>query len=251
MEPGIYGRRPPGGHAPGVLRSHRIDPRDEPESIVRRGIRTFGELLITIGLVVLLFAGYEVYGKAYQVNADQDRLNAQFDQQAAAKPAPATAGTTPTKASPPLEGAAVARLYIPKLGKKWVVVQGVTQADIKLAPGHYPDSEMPGQVGNFAVAGHRMPSIFWDLDKLQTGDTIVVETQTDWFVYAVSKNFITKPTNVSVVSANPEQPGQKPTEKLLTLTTCNPKWDNYERMIVWAKQTKTQKTSAGTPAEVQ
>ncbi|MFI5959555.1 class E sortase [Cryptosporangium sp. NPDC051539] len=252
MEPGVYGGRPPRSHVAGVRRTHRIDPRDEPESLIRRSIRTFGELLITVGLVVLLFAGYEVYGKAYQVNADQDRLNSQLDQQWAAQAPPAETGT-PSKAAAvdPLPGEGVARLYIPKLGKKWVVVQGVTQADIKLAPGHYPDSEMPGQVGNFAVAGHRMPSIFWDLDKLQAGDTIVVETQTDWFVYAVTKNFITKPTNVSVVSANPQEPGQKPTEKLLTLTTCNPKWDNYERMIVWAEQTKTQPHSAGTPAEVQ
>jgi sortase A len=249
MEPGVYGGGPPRRHVAGVRRSHRFDPRDEPESLIRRSIRTFGEVLITIGLVVLLFAGYEVYGKAYQVNADQNRLNSQLDQQWAAKPAP-SAGA-PTQAADPLPGEGVARLYIPKLAKKWVVVQGVTPEDIKLAPGHYPDSEMPGQVGNFAVAGHRMPSIFWDLDKLQTGDTIVVETQTDWYVYAVTKNFITKPTQVSVVSSNPEKPGEKATAKMLTLTTCNPKWDNYERMIVWAEQTKTQPQSAGRPAEVQ
>ena len=149
-----------------------------------------------------------------------------------------------------LPGQAIARLYIPKLDKKWVVVQGVTPKDIKLAPGHYEDSQLPGQVGNFAVAGHRMPSIFWDLDRLQTGDTIVVETQTDWYVYAVVKNFITKPTNVSVVGTNPEHPGQPAAARMLTLTTCNPKWDNYQRMIVWAQQTRTQPQSAGTPAEV-
>jgi sortase A len=196
-------------------------------------------------LVVLLFAAYEVYGKAYQVNADQNRLNHALDQQWAAPAAPSSKAE-----SDPLPGEAIARLYIPKLGKKWVVVQGVAPADIKLAPGHYEDSELPGQVGNFAVAGHRMPSIFWDLDKLQTGDTIVVETRTSWYVYAVVKNFITRPTNTAVVSANPEHPGQKAAARMLTLTTCNPKWDNYERMIVWANQTRTQPQSAGKPAEV-
>jgi LPXTG-site transpeptidase (sortase) family protein len=190
-----------------------------------------------------------VYGKAYQVSADQHRLDTALNKQWSGAPSasPATKKAVPAD---PLPGQAIARLYIPKLGKKWVVVQGVEPKDIKLAPGHYEDSQLPGQVGNFAVAGHRMPSIFWNLDKVRTGDTIVVETRTDWYVYAVVRNFITKPTNVSVVSSNPENPGTPPTERLLTLTTCNPKWDNYQRMIVWAEQIRTQPQSAGKPAEV-
>ncbi|SHN46803.1 LPXTG-site transpeptidase (sortase) family protein [Cryptosporangium aurantiacum] len=197
---------------------------------------------------MLLFATYEVYGKALQVNAERDRLNAQLDQQWAAGPSPSTSSGQPAE---PLPGEGIARLYIPKLDQKWVVVEGVDPDDIKLAPGHYPDSQMPNEPGNFAVAGHRLKAMFYDLDKLKDGDTIVVETQTDWYVYEVSKNFIIKPTEVSVVSANPENPGQEPTEKMLTLTTCNPKWDNYERLVIWAKQTKTQPQSAGRPAEVQ
>lgn len=249
MEPGIHGRRPPGGDPSGLRRPDRAEPREEPESVIRTSIRTFGEVLITLGLVLLLFAAYEVYGKAYQVSAAQNRLNSDLNRQwaaAAAPPAKAKTSAVDTR----LPGQAIARLYIPKLDKKWVVVQGVTPKDIKLAPGHYEDSQLPGQVGNFAVAGHRTPSIFWDLDQLQTGDTIVVETQTDWYVYAVVKNFITKPTNVSVVSTNPEHPGQPAVDRMLTLTTCNPKWDNYQRMIIWAQQARTQPRSAGTPAEV-
>jgi len=196
---------------------------------------------------VLLFAAYEVYGKAFQVNADQDRLNSQLDQQWAAAPTPGSSAQPPE----PLPGEGVARLYIPTLNQKWVVVEGVDPEDIKLAPGHYPDSQMPNEVGNFAVAGHRVRAIFYSLDQLKTGDTIVVETQTDWYVYKVTKNFITKPTQVSVVSPNPENPGQQATKKMLTLTTCNPIWDNYERLIVWAEQVKTQPHSAGRPPEVQ
>jgi sortase A len=202
---------------------------------------------------VLLFAAYEVYGKAYQVNSDQHRLDAALNKQwatAAARTPKAAATTKAAVVSDPLPGEAIARLYIPRLDKKWVVVQGVTPKDIKLAPGHYENSQLPGQIGNFAVAGHRMPSIFWNLDRVQPGDTIVVETRTDWFVYTVTSNFITKPTNVSVVGPNPEHPGRSATDRMLTLTTCNPKWDNYQRMIVWAKQVRTQPQSAGKPAEV-
>lgn len=198
---------------------------------------------------MLLFAAYEVYGKAYQVSADQHRLNSDLDRQWAVAVTPPSPKAKAPVVDSTLPGRAIARLYIPKLDKRWVVVQGVTPKAIKLAPGHYEDSQLPGQVGNFAVAGHRIPSIFWDLDKLRPGDTIVVETRTDWFVYAVLKNFITKPTNVAVVSANPQHPGQPATDRMLTLTTCNPKWDNYQRMIVWAEQTRTQPQSVGKPAE--
>jgi LPXTG-site transpeptidase (sortase) family protein len=216
--------------------------------MIRVVIRGLGELLITVGVVVLLFAAYEVYGKAFEVHADQSRLDSALDRQwgQQAPPAPGKKQV----ADKPIPGQGVARLYIPRLAKEWVVVEGVSKHDIKLAPGHYPDSQLPGQVGNFAVAGHRMPSVFWDIDQLHEGDSIVVETRTSWDVYRVTRNHIIRPTQVSVVAKNPDHPGTPPTRKLLTLTTCNPKWDNYQRMIVWAEQIRTQPQSAGKPAEV-
>ena len=131
-----------------------------------------------------------------------------------------------------------------------MVVEGVKPSDIKLAPGHYPKSQLPGEVGNFAVAGHRMPSVFWDLDKVQDGDAVVVETRTTWFIYDVSKVFVVEPTKISVVAANPDEPGAKPSERQLTVTTCNPKWDNYERLIVRAELVRSSPKSAGRPSEL-
>ena len=219
--------------------------------MIRTAIRGFGELLITLGLIVLLFAAYEVYGKSFQVNAEQGRLDNALDEQ---WNVPAVPGGAPGGASPvadkPIPGAGVARLYIPRLGKQWVVVEGVELKDIKLAPGHYPESQMPGEVGNFAVAGHRMPSVFWNLDKMENGDTIVAETRTGWFVYKVGKVHIIKPSQVSVKAANPDQPGTRPTRKLLTITTCNPKWDNYQRLVVQAELDRAQPKTAGRPAEL-
>jgi sortase A len=219
--------------------------------VIRTAIRGFGELLITLGLIVLLFAAYEVYGKSFQINAEQGRLDNALDEQ---WNVPAVPGGAPGGASPvaekPIPGAGVARLYIPRLGKQWVVVEGVELKDIKLAPGHYPESQMPGEVGNFAVAGHRMPSVFWNLDKMENGDTIVAETRTGWFVYKVGKVHIIKPSQVSVKAANPDQPGTRPTRKLLTITTCNPKWDNYQRLVVQAELDRAQPKTAGRPAEL-
>ncbi|MEU7802888.1 class E sortase [Micromonospora arborensis] len=222
-------------------------------SRLRTGVRVTGEVLITFGLVVLLFAGYEVWGKSAIVDAHQNDLNTQLNQAWGPTDdptvAPSAAGPS-VKPSPPVRGKPLAGLYIPKLDKNWVVVEGVTQADIRYAPGHYPASALPGQVGNFSVAGHRNRATFWRLDELDEGDAIVVESKTDWYVYRVSRSRIVKPTQVEVVAPVPGEPDKKPTKRMLTLTTCNPKFDNYQRLIIHAELDRTQPKSAGRPAEL-
>ncbi|MER7472736.1 class E sortase, partial [Micromonospora sp. NPDC000018] len=221
-------------------------------SRLRAGIRITGEVLITFGMVVLLFAGYEVWGKSAIVDAHQNDLSQQLAQAWGPDGDPTVAPTASasTKPKPPAQGKPMAGLYIPKLDKSWVVVEGVTQKDIRYAPGHYPSSALPGQVGNFSVAGHRNRATFWRLDELNDGDAIVVEGKTDWYVYKVTRNHIVKPTQVEVVAPVPGKPGQKPTKSMLTLTTCNPKFDNYQRLIVHAELARTQPKSAGRPAEL-
>ncbi|MFG2011037.1 class E sortase [Micromonospora sp. NPDC048868] len=221
-------------------------------SRLRTGIRVSGELLITFGLVVLLFAGYEVWGKSAIVDAHQNDLSQQLAQAWGPEgdPTVAPSASASTKPKPPVQGKPIAGLYIPKLDKNWVVVEGVTQKDIRYAPGHYPSSALPGQVGNFSVAGHRNRATFWRLDELNDGDAIVVEGKTDWHVYKVTQSRIVKPTQVEVVAPVPGKPGQKPTRSMLTLTTCNPKFDNYQRLIIHAELARSQPKSAGRPAEL-
>ncbi|RZT81878.1 LPXTG-site transpeptidase (sortase) family protein [Micromonospora violae] len=221
-------------------------------SRLRTGVRVTGEVLITFGLVVLLFAGYEVWGKSAIVDAHQNDLNNELTQAWAPTDDPTVAPSAgpSVKPSPPVRGKPLAGLYIPTLDKNWVVVEGVTQQDIRFAPGHYPTSALPGQVGNFSVAGHRNRATFWRLDELNEGDPIVVESKTDWYVYRVSQTRIVKPTQVEVVAPVPGEPDKKPTKRMLTLTTCNPKFDNYQRLIIHAELDRTQPKSAGRPAEL-
>ncbi|NLU77980.1 class E sortase [Micromonospora sp. HNM0581] len=223
-------------------------------SRVRTGLRFSGELLITFGLVVLLFAGYEIWGKSAIVDAHQGELSEQLAQAWAPDPVTdptVSASASPsTKPQPAVQGTPIAGLYIPKLDKEWVVVEGVGQQDIRYAPGHYPDSADPGQVGNFSVAGHRNRATFWRLDELSGGDPIVVEGRTEWYVYQVTESLVVKPTQVEVVAPVPGRPGVKPTKRMLTLTTCNPKFDNYERLIIHAELTRTQPKAEGRPAEL-
>ncbi|WP_307871008.1 class E sortase [Micromonospora sp. C51] len=223
-------------------------------SRVRTGLRFSGELLITFGLVVLLFAGYEIWGKSAIVDAHQGELSEQLAQ--AWAPEPVTDPTVSASASPSakpkpaVQGTPIAGLYIPKFDKEWIVVEGVGQQDIRYAPGHYPDSAMPGQVGNFSVAGHRNRATFWRLDELREGDPILVEGRNEWYVYQVTESLIVKPTQVEVVAPVPGRPGEKPTKRMLTLTTCNPKFDNYQRLIIHAELTRTQPKAEGRPAEL-
>ncbi|MFD6753540.1 class E sortase [Micromonospora gifhornensis] len=223
-------------------------------SRVRTGLRFGGELLITFGLVVLLFAGYEIWGKSAIVDAHQDELSQQLAQAWGPEGDPTVAPSATPSASaspkPPVQGKPIAGLFIPKFDKEWIVVEGVTQKDIRYAPGHYPESAMPGQVGNFSVAGHRNRATFWRLDELRKGDPIIVQDRDQWYVYQVTENLIVKPHQVEVVAPVPGRPGDKPTKRMLTLTTCNPKFDNYERLIIHAELTRTQSKDQGRPAEL-
>lgn len=220
--PGRAGATPSG---PGVAPA-RPAPRRTGDA-VRLVARSAGELLITFGLVVLLLAGYEVWGKGAMIHAHQTDLNNQLSTNWGNPGAPTGSG-------PPPPGWAIARLYIPRMNLRWVVVEGVDLADIRFAPGHYPGTAMPGQLGNFSIAGHREPGMFWDLDRVQTGDDLIVETRTNWFVYQVFRSHVVTPHSVEVVAPVPNDPGAAPTQKDMTLTTCNPKWDNYQRLVVHA-----------------
>jgi sortase A len=194
-------------------------------------MRASGEILITLGLVILLFAAYEVYGKASAIESHQNVLSHRLDR-TWAQPAPAAATLTDPSITP---GAPIARLYIPVMKLHWVVVQGVDVEDIRYAPGHYPGTAMPGEIGNFSVAGHRVPSLFWNLQDVRPGDQVVVQTRANWYVYRVTANEIVTPHSIEVVAPTPDRIGVAPTVATLTLTTCNPKWNDYQRMVVHAE----------------
>ena len=187
--------------------------------------------MITVGMGMIGYAAWDLFGNQANVNASQDQLETQWETSIGEQVGDIGASTlvTPPK---PLPGDAIARIAIPRLKQEWIVVEGTAPGDIATAPGHYEFSQMPGQAGNFAVAGHREPGIFWDLDKVKTGDQIVVESRKGTFTYVVTRNFITSPQSWPEVNKYP--PGFNRGTKILTLTTCNPKWDNYERLVIHA-----------------
>ena len=121
-----------------------------------------------------------------------------------------------------------------------------------LGLGHYDGTAMPGGVGNFALAGHRQTrgAVLDYIDKLQVGDHIYVRTKDGYYTYTVYEHVIVQPDNIEVIEPVPSKPGQEPTERIMTLTTCHPRYGDTERYIVHARFESWQPNSAGAPAEI-
>ncbi len=200
---------------------------------MRTALRGVGQTLITFGVVVLLFCVYELWITGLYTNREQARLHRQLIQQWAAAPLPADHHP----ASLPL-GSGIAIIHIPALGGDYqkVVVEGVAVPDLKRGPGHYPGTALPGQVGNMVISGHRTTygAPFNRIDTLRPGDAIVLETRDSYFTYRVTGMQIVTPTSIEVTYPVPGHRGEVPTARLLTLTTCNPKYSAAQRLIVRA-----------------
>jgi sortase A len=109
------------------------------------------------------------------------------------------------------------------------VVAGVERDDLAKGPGHYPDTPMPGDVGNAAIAGHRTTfgAPFNRIDELRSGDSIDVTTLAGIFHYKVNQApKVVFPTDLSVLDPTPTA--------TLTLTSCHPKFSARQRIVVTA-----------------
>ncbi|HVW80091.1 MAG TPA: class E sortase [Mycobacteriales bacterium] len=214
-------------------------------------VRGVGQLFITAGLVILLFVVYELWWTGFTTKRDQHRLMSTLQHQ----------WEQGISISNPPFGTGIAILRIPRFGPNYsfVIVQGVSTADLIKGPGHYPDTAMPGQVGNFTVAGHRTTYLhpFYNINELRVGDPIVIETRTRWLTYTVENipgttaryQEIVSPDDISVSYPVPDQPDPSvvPTEKVLTFTSCNPRYSAAQRIVVHALLTASQPRSAGLP----
>lgn len=118
--------------------------------------------------------------------------------------------------------------------------------------GWYDWTQNPGQLGNFALAAHRRTygNSFRRVDALEVGDPVVVETADKFIVYEVSEKKIVTPDKSEVLYPVPEKPDAEITDRLLTMTTCHPEYDNYERYIVHSKFAYWTDKSQGKPGVI-
>ena len=218
----------------------------------RRAVHAVGELMITAGVIILLFVGYELYYTGVYTGHEQAALRDRLQQ---SWQAPTAAAANPASTEPlpvPVDlGSGVAILRVPRLGADWakVVVEGVDVEDLKKGPGHYPGTAMPGEIGNFVVSGHRTTygAPFNQLDEVHAGDAVVVETRVQWFTYRVTGEDVVAPKAIEVTYPVPGGATATPTQAMLTFTTCNPKYSASQRLVLHGLLESTQPKSAGPP----
>ncbi|MEV0091792.1 class E sortase [Streptomyces sp. NPDC050738] len=242
---------------------------------VARGLWAGAEAAVTLGLVVLLLVVHQLWWTNREARAAAGHkvqaLEREWD-----GPAPSASPASPSDGSDgsddsagdgsggaPAPGAtggsrgavqsrkapswdqAFAVIRIPKLGVVAPIAQGVGKQNVlnKGYVGHYVGTAMPGQSGNFALAGHRNThgEPFRYINRLDRGDTVVVETREVVFTYVVDKALPqTSSRDGGVIAAVPRSNlkpsyGYSDAGRYLTLTTCTPEYTSKYRLVVWAK----------------
>jgi sortase A len=226
------------------------------------GLRGLGQTLITAGVIVLLFGVYEVWISNIFAHQKQVEVRHQLEQAWASGKDPLAGrlslpggqqNTIPA-------GTGIANLYIPRFGNDYAftIVEGTDDGSLERGPGHYVGTALPGGLGNFAVAGHRVGKgePFLNLDQLRPGDPLVVQTESRWYIYRVKGNVgtgdadiadgdgipgreIVAPSDTNVIQKVPGHPGAAPTERLMTFTTCHPKYTATQRLIIHSALQRT------------
>jgi sortase A len=231
--------------------------------VLARIVQVAGELLITVGLILLLFVAWQLWWTNVESDTRQREAVKDFavNLKSAAGPAapspadPSLAHGPPVVGAEPGEGTTIGIIYIPRFGADYTrpIVQGTTPAVLDtLGIGHYPGTSMPGAVGNFAVAGHRQThgAVLDNIDALAPGDRIYVQTRDGYYVYVFRNSQIVLPARRDVLLPVPTQPAASPKESYLTMTSCNPRFGSQERIIAYSLLERWQPASAGPPAEI-
>jgi sortase A len=198
---------------------------------------TVGRVFLVAGVLVLLFIPYLLWGTGLITARAQSALRREFiaSQHLHHEPATIRPPSTPTSppviaptVSDPALGSPVGILSIPKIALSMVIIEGTNADQLRSGPGHYPDTPLPGEAGNVAIAGHRTTYLhpFYNLNELVGGDPIDILTAQGWFVYRVISSQAVAPTDLAVVAPTPTPE--------LTLTTCNPRYSASQRLVVHA-----------------
>ncbi|WP_402463821.1 class E sortase [Isoptericola aurantiacus] len=226
-----------------------------------------GELLITAGVFLGLFVVWQLWWTDVQAERIHTQVLAELEwpdpPKVEADEGPAVASEhrgKPPVMDEPAEGTVFGQLYVPRWGADYVspIAQGIDKATIldRLGIGHYPGTAMPGDLGNFATAGHRTTygKPYHLVADLTEGDPLVVRTAKTWYVYRVTEHEIVYPNQVEVVSPvpglEPGAPVPELTQRLMTMTACHPMYSAAQRYIVHGELDYWAPVDEGTPAEL-
>jgi sortase A len=198
-----------------------------------------GWVLVGCGVGVLLYLAYALLFTNIGAGRAQSQLREQWQQVEAA---PRGQADHPDAAPATRDVPGVALIQFVRPGRTrplihdepLVVLDDVTSDALAKGPGHYPDTALPGEPGNFSVAGHRTThgAPFFHLNQVRQGDQILVTDRDGTrYTYEVSRQQVVLPSDTWVIAADPLGTG----EPTMTLTTCNPRFSAAQRLVVHAE----------------
>ncbi|MFD1661931.1 class E sortase [Streptomyces caeni] len=240
-------------------------------ALLRRGLWSGGELLVTVGVVLMLLVVHQLWWTNREARQGAERKVQALEREWGEPAGPSAAGSSGAQAAgssgaqaagSPAKGTgrgesravavvrpALSRAYavltIPRLSVRVPVAEGVSKSRVLNLGyvGHYPGTAQPGGAGNFALAGHRNThgEPFRHLDRLRHGDTVTVETKAAVYTYVVDRTLPqTSARDGGVIAPVPRSTvrpsyGYDRPGYYLTLTTCTPEFTSRYRLVVWGK----------------
>lgn len=223
--------------------------RDRPaggrsgRGVIGAAVGVTGELLITLGALLLLFMAWQLWWTDVIAEGEQEQILSELDAEWGAAESETIA--QPQQGPPPVperpeDTMVFGTMHVPGFDRtRFPLAEGVDMQEVLNVKGvgRYPETALPGEVGNFSVAGHRNTygRPLEDIARLEPGAPIVVETGDAFYVYEVSESLIVMPQDVDVIAPTPGRPEVEPTARMLTLTACHPMFSARERYIVHAE----------------
>ena len=108
-------------------------------------------------------------------------------------------------------------IEIKSVNLKNVIVESTDKKYLNHHVCHFENSAMPGEDGNFALAGHSSTyyynQVFNELHKVKIGDEIIIKTINDEFTYTITETIVVESDEIEVLD-------QDMTKKEITLVTC-------------------------------
>ena len=248
------------GETPEAAAGARPRKRRRPSILTITGL-----LLIAVGVSSLGWMGYQYFGTnapaQEAAKSEVSQLQNQWnngdgidvpDPSASASAGPnapsSAAATTGPKYTQAQLDKAMAILTIPLFGPDFKVPILVGTSDYALGRGvgWYENTQLPGQIGNFALAGHRIThgEPFARLLELKPGDTVIIETKSYIFTYVIDASpskLTVKDVDTWVLDPVPGKTGVKPTQALITLTTCQDLFHSPDRSVGFGHLVDTKK----------
>lgn len=227
-------------------------PKRRPRVTV---VGVLGETLMTFGVIMLLFVGWKYWLNDLIVGHQQNQASSSLSSELAAQQGATQvdAGGVVIGQAPAIDNTRFAILYVPAFGPEYMrpIAEGTGYSEVLDENiGHYTDTAMPGEVGNFAIAGHRLAygAPMQKIHELKVGDPIIVETSAGWYTYIFRSGEYVQPTQVDVLDDVPRMPEAEGGDRIMTLMSCNPYWSTAERIIAYATFDSFTPRSAGAPA---